>query len=148
MKLLIPTLLLITRLIVFAEEEPPKLPPDLDQVKTGAYWEEGEKRGFVRFVTFVRGFENIRHKIVIEWTHTPVDPNKGLSVLSRVVVKDIPDVWSVGEATFLHKDKKQFIDFSAANSYTMKEAKFTIELLGVGKIAVTKQNKAEQGGAG
>lgn len=146
MKLHIALIVLVFLLPVHGDE-PPKLPPNLDQVRTGAYWEEGEKRGFVRFCSFERGFEHVRHQIVIEWTLGPTDHDDEISVLSRMVVKEIPDVWSVGEARFVEKGKKQFIEFSATHTYTYKEADFSIEILGVGKIAVAKKDKAEQDGA-
>ncbi len=143
MKPLILLLCLIFSQLVYADE-PPQLPPNLDQVKTGAYWEEGEKSGFVRFCSFERGFEHVRHQIVIEWTLSPADHDDEISVLTRKVVKEIPDRWSVGEARFVQKGKKQFIEFSATHTYSYKEADFSIEILGVGKIAVTKTDKVKQ----
>ena len=79
---------------------------------------------------------HVRHQIVIEWTLSPTDHDDEISVLTRKVVKEIPDRWSVGEARFVKKGKKQFIEFSATHTYSYREADFSIEILGVGKIAV------------
>jgi len=105
----------------FADEQPPQIPPDLVQVKSGGQWEEAGKNGFVRFSAFERGFEHVRHQVVIEWIHVPDSPNEKLAVAS-IVSKDIPDVWAIAEATFVVKDGKISIHFDATNTYLTENA--------------------------
>ena len=130
---------IICSLTAFSKE-PPELPANLVQVKSGAYWNEGKKEGFVRFSLFQKGFEHVRHQVVIEWIESPSSPNAELTVISRVVVKDIPDVWSVGEAVFSKIKEKNFISFGATNTYLLdKNIRYSIELTAVGKIKITSK---------
>ena len=130
-------------LTIFAEDNP-KLPANLVQVKSGASWEKGEKEGFVRFCAFERGFDHVRHKMLIEWIQVPSSPEGELAVVSRVVVKEIPDIWSIGEAKFSQKDEKYFIRFSATNTYLLDEhVDYSIQLLDVGKVKVTVKKQSE-----
>lgn len=121
-----------------AMEEPAQIPLDVDNVVSGGWWKEGDKEGYLRFCAFQRGHEHVSHQVVIEWVEETGNPEEKNSIVSRLVVKDIPEVWSIGDATFVRKDDKTFIQFDGTHSYApYKEAKFSIEIEGVGKAKVT-----------
>ena len=136
-------LLLSFSLISFlnaASEKLPPLPVNLTQVKMGAYWEKGEASGFVRFSTFENGYDNIWHRVVLEWIQSPDSAQAVSKVISRVALDKIPKVWSVGDAKFVREGGKNLIRFKATNSYAPENTSvFTIELLGVGEYKVTKK---------
>lgn len=124
--------------------DPPDIPADLVQVKTEGQWQDGDTKGFLRFSAFERGFDNVRHQVVIEWIQVPASANDKPRVVSRLTINDIPDAWSVGDATIALKEGRTFIHFEATNSYLPeKHAKFSIDIQGVGKAKVTA---IEQGG--
>ena len=135
---LITSIIGLMSVLVVSGEDLPQLPPDLVQVKTAAYWKDGNKDGFVRICSFQRGFEHVHNVVVIEWITTPSDPNEKLSVLSKVIVEDMK-MYSVGDAEFVRDGNKQFIRLSATHTDSHDQVLFSIELLGVGKIAVTKE---------
>jgi hypothetical protein len=128
---------------------PAELPANLVQVVSGGDWKDGEKHGFVRFSTFEYGFDHLSQQIVVEWIQHPTDPNERASVVSRMVVKEDPlasPIWSFGQASFRIKEGKTSIKFEATNTREQdKRAKFSIEILGLGKVKITQ---GEQHGGG
>jgi hypothetical protein len=123
--------------LAFADD-PPLIPENLVQVKSGGHWRDGDREGFVRFSAFERGFDNVRHQVVIEWIQSPTSSKDKPNVVSRVVIDEIPDIWSIGEATFVVEDGNISISLEATNSYMPdKNTKITLKIQGLDKVEVS-----------
>jgi hypothetical protein len=132
-------LLLIWSFVIAQANETVDIPPNLVQVKTGGQWKNGDKEGYIRFSTFEHGFENVYHRIVIEWIQSPRSQKDNLSVSARMVVTDFFDVWSIGDAGIFINDGVTYIKFQGTNSYIPEEnANFTLRIIELGKTELTK----------
>ena len=64
-----------------------RVPPEVDSVVSGGYWESGSDSGQYRVVVVNSGFEHVTSRIIVEWLRGPASTGTAPEVVASVEPK-------------------------------------------------------------
>jgi hypothetical protein len=77
-----------------ASDSLPRVPLSVESIETGGRWQMGKSTGYYRAVGFSTGWEEIRHRVFLEWVREP-DTRSLDSVIARVELTPLADAFGL-----------------------------------------------------